>query len=126
MATEDLYGLTFYSSQRLLESHRRHLDAIAEGPVIEVARPPNEGVLDLSDDRLADLNAMSGIDSYRGEERDGGIDLMRSKQAGTVRLSLRTAIRQAIEKQLNKVESSPLKTSMFRLHDFGNAKCAWS
>jgi len=87
--------------ESMIAAHRAHLAAVSEARVIELSREPSDVESELSDERRAELDKMSGINAYRDRRPDAGIDLMGSDSSGAVRLSLQEAVALAVRNNLD-------------------------
>lgn len=85
--------------------HRQNLLALADerggGLVIEVQRDPSDVEQRLDQERIEELNEMSGAQAYVGSEVEPGTDLSGSRNPELVRLSLDQAIGQAVASNLD-------------------------
>lgn len=88
--------------QSLIESHRRHLEATAAGPVIETRRSASEVEQELvRQGRVGELDEISGPGSYGDLKLDIGFDLVGVDDAPMVMITLQQAIRQAVQNNLD-------------------------
>lgn len=86
----------------LLESHRRQLASIAPGEAIEVTRPASDVESQLTDERRAELDRISGPRAYSELPPDlFGQDLEGSDRVQAVELSLQEAIEMAVRHNLD-------------------------
>ncbi|QQE10243.1 TolC family protein [Planctomycetota bacterium] len=87
--------------RQLLSSYTTEIDAIAEGPVIELQRTPSDVVEELSIERAAELNSISGIEAYREDELILGQNLLGNETQLAVQLTLQQAIELAVKNNLD-------------------------
>ncbi|MEM1107895.1 MAG: TolC family protein [Planctomycetota bacterium] len=85
--------------------HRKNLTALADeqggGVVIEVDRDRSDVEERLDEERIEELNTMSGSAAYRGVEVSPGVDLAGQDELDVVRLSLEEAIAMAVAGNLD-------------------------
>ncbi len=81
----------------LIASNRAFVDSVASGPVIELQRTKSEVDAELSPQRRAELDRISGAQSYLGKPLLPGRDLMGHSNAPGVLLSLQQAIHMAVK-----------------------------
>lgn len=85
--------------------HRKHLLALADeqggGVVIEVQRDVSDVEARLDEERVQELNEMSGAAAYQGAKVEPGIDLAGQSDLDVVRLSLNEAIAMAVAGNLD-------------------------
>ncbi len=81
--------------QRLILSNRAYLQASAAGPVMELTRPPSDVELELTNQRRAELDKMSGPAAYRNDPIELGSDLLGRQELEVVAMTLRKAIHTA-------------------------------
>lgn len=87
--------------ERLVNSNRAYLRAIAAGPVIEISREPSDVESELSDERRTQLDRMSGPSAYIQDPLKLGADLVGESDGGVLSTSLRHAIHLAAKHNLN-------------------------
>ncbi len=76
----------------LIQSYRSQVAAVAAGPVIELQRDNSDVIANLSPERRAELEQMSGIGAYQDTPLDVGANLLGSKDNQVVQISLQQAI----------------------------------
>ncbi|MEM6853765.1 MAG: TolC family protein [Planctomycetota bacterium] len=85
--------------------HRKHLLALADedggGVVIEVQRDTSDVEERLDEERIEELNEISGATAYRGMDVEPGVDLAGQSELEVVRLSLEEAIAMAVAGNLD-------------------------
>lgn len=87
--------------ESLLASQRAHLAAVADAAPIALQRPPSEVEAELSPERRAELDRLSGMTAYAGEALLLGPDLLGRVDAPVVQLSLREAVHMAMVHNLD-------------------------
>jgi outer membrane protein len=85
----------------MIAAHRSHLAAVSGSQVMTLSREPSDVESELSVERRAELDQMSGMSAYRDRQPDQGIDLMGSDSARVVRLSLQEAVALAVRHNLD-------------------------
>jgi len=86
--------------EQLIASNRAYLQAVAPGPVVELGRAPSEVEAELTDERRAELDKMSGPNAYQGQPLPLGADLMSQTNTQTVAMTLHDAIHLAAKNNL--------------------------
>ncbi len=86
---------------RLLGVGREYTAAVENAPVIAVSRAPSAVEADLTPQRQAELDKLSGPESYGPEHFDLGPDLTGQTHSPTVQMSLRTVIHKTLQNNLN-------------------------
>ncbi len=102
----DQYGGTDAALRNaVVVEHRKHLLALADeqggGVVIEVQRDVSDVEARLDEERIAELNEMSGAAAYQGVKVEPGVDLAGQNELDVVRLSLDEAIAMAVAGNLD-------------------------
>lgn len=87
--------------QQVISSNRTYLEAAAAGPVIELTRPPSDVELELTNERRAELDQLSGPEAYKDDPVDLGHDLMGRDDIEVVAMTLRKAIQTAARNNLD-------------------------
>lgn len=87
--------------ESMILAHRAHLASVAEARVVELSREPSDVESELSDERRAELDKMSGTSAYEGRELQTGTDLTGSDTAPLVHLSLQEAVALAVKNNLD-------------------------
>ncbi|MCC6680635.1 MAG: TolC family protein [Phycisphaeraceae bacterium] len=87
--------------QSLIESHRRQLQAIPDAPTVELNREPSDVEAELSDERRAELDRISGLAAYADQPVELGDDLMGRTDERVVQLSLQRVMQLAVEHNLD-------------------------
>ncbi len=87
--------------ERVMQENHDYLQATAAGGVIEVSRDSSDVEERLSDDRIAELNEISGAEAYQGETVKTGTDLTGSEDVEKVELSLDRAVDLAVAGNLD-------------------------
>lgn len=87
--------------ESMISAHRAHLASVAEARVLELSREPSDVESELSDERRAELDEMSGPSAYKDRELQTGTDLTGSDAAPAVRLSLQQAVALAVKNNLD-------------------------
>ena len=85
----------------LIESHRKQLESIAAGPVIQASRPVSDVEEQLTEEQRAELDAMSGTAAYQDLPMTLGPDLTGDSEVQGVQISLQRAIALAVEHNLD-------------------------
>ncbi len=87
--------------ESMIAAHRAHLSAVSGAQVIELSREPSDVESELSDDRRAELDEMSGLSAYKDMKLDPGTDLLGQETVRAVRLSLQEAVALAVRNNLD-------------------------
>lgn len=87
--------------ESLIASHQRKLEAVAAGGVVELHRPPSDVEKQLTDERKAQLDQMSGMQAYLDMPLEVGSDLLGRDDSPIVQLSLKEAISLAMQHNLD-------------------------
>ena len=87
--------------ESMIAAHRAHLASVAEARVLELSREPSDVESELSAERRAELDGMSGPEAYQDIEPQTGTDLTGSDTAPVVRLSLQEAVALAVKNNLD-------------------------
>lgn len=85
----------------LIAEYSRELKADDAGPEKTVTRPPSEVELDLTPERRAELDKMSGYEAYAKDPLDAGPGLTDDPEQPYVVISLPEAIQQSVENNLD-------------------------
>jgi len=86
----------------MMASHRRYLEAVAAGPVIELSRAPSAVERELAEEgRIEALDAESGPRAYVDAPLELGPDLLGDAQTPVVRLTLAQALQMAARNNLD-------------------------
>lgn len=86
--------------ESVLASNKAYTSAIAGSPVIELKRSPSSVETELTPERRAELERMSGPSAYAKEPLDVGSDLLGVDKSPTVGMTLQRAIALAIKHDL--------------------------
>ena len=87
--------------QRVMQENRDYLQATAAGGVIEVSRDTSDVEERLSDERIDELNRISGAEAYQGATPDGASSLVEMLEMEKVELSLDRAVDLAVAGNLD-------------------------
>jgi outer membrane protein len=87
--------------EQLLGSYRQQLRAVAGGPVIQMSRATSDVEEELTDERRAELDQISGMGAYANETIELGLDLLGSNKPQAVAMALQQTIALAVEHNLN-------------------------
>ncbi len=85
----------------VIVEHRQQMAALANTEPVTVQRQESDLKTRLSDERLTELDKISGAGAYRAETLDPGTDLTGASGAQSVSLSLKEAVATAIESNLD-------------------------
>lgn len=91
--------------EQLLSTSRSYIHAVQGGPQIELSREPSDVEAQLTDQRRAELDSLSGPASYVQEPLELGNDLMGEAETRSITLSLQQAVRIAVENNLQVQEA---------------------
>lgn len=97
--------------EQLLSTSRSYIQAVQGGPQIELSREPSDVEAQLTDQRRAELDSLSGPASYVQEPLELGNDLMGEAETRSITLSLQQAVRIAVENNL-KVQEARLRPAI--------------
>lgn len=86
---------------QMLNSYRRQIGAIAEGPIIELQHGQSSVLDDLETDQLEELEQMSGWRTYEDMPLELGPDLEGSTDPQVVEITLQRAVELAVQNNLN-------------------------
>ncbi len=87
--------------ESMIAAHRAHLSAVSSAQVVELSRVPSDVESELSDDRRAELDGMSGMSAYKDRGQDFGPDLQGINDETGVKLSLQEAVALAVKNNLD-------------------------
>ncbi len=88
--------------RELVQSHRRYLEAVAAGPVIELGRAPSPVEQSLREEGLIDrLDEVSGPQAYQDAQLDLGPDLLGDVQTPVVTVTLQQVLQKAARNNLD-------------------------
>jgi outer membrane protein len=87
--------------ESMIAAHQAHLSAVAEARAVELSREPSDVESELSDERRAELDEMSGLSAYKDIQLSPGTDLLGKDSVQVVRLSLQEAVALAVRNNLD-------------------------
>ncbi len=88
--------------RELVQSHRKYLEAVAAGPVIELSRAPSAVEQSLREEGLVEqLDAVSGPGAYQEEPLDLGPNLLGEANTSVVTVSLQQVLQMAAKNNLD-------------------------
>ncbi|WP_428388661.1 TolC family protein [Mucisphaera sp.] len=85
----------------ILNSHRAELEAMVTAPVTQVSREDSDVTAEMTDERLEELDEMSGVAAYANDPLELGPDLQGVLDGPRVRMTLRQAIETAVRNNVD-------------------------
>ncbi|MEQ9460591.1 MAG: TolC family protein [Phycisphaeraceae bacterium] len=82
--------------EAVLNSHRAQLETVMGAPVTEVRRDESDVTAEMTDERLEELDELSGVEAYADDPLEVGPDLIGRLDGARVRMTLRQAIETAV------------------------------
>jgi outer membrane protein len=82
--------------EAVLNSHRAQLETVIGAPVTVVSREESDVTSEMTEERLAELDALSGVEAYSDDPLEVGQDLIGRVDGPRVRMGLRQAIESSV------------------------------